>query len=81
MNYYFHETYHFLSKEPSMHSDNYNSSLLLPVSNKNRRYSHTFRPALIIITPAKDKIRLFDAATKKVKYKGTHDYVWILNNS
>jgi len=72
MNYYFHKTYHFSSKEPTMHSDNYISPLLLPVSNKNRRCSHTFRPFLIIIDPAKDKIRLFDAATKKVKYKGTH---------
>ena len=48
---------------------------------QNCRYSHTVRPAVIIINPAKDKIRLFDAATKKVKYKGTHDYAWILNNS
>lgn len=63
-----------------MHYDDYNPPLLLPVSNKNRQYYNTFTPALIIINPAKDKTRLFDAATKKVKYKGTHDYVWILNN-
>ena len=30
--------------------------------------------------PAQDKTRLFDAAIKKVKYEGTHDYVWTLNN-
>jgi len=81
MHYYLHKAYHSLSKEPAMHYDDYNPPLLLPVSNKNRRYSHTFRTALIMINPAKDKIRLFDVATKKVKYKGMHDYVWILNNS
>ena len=58
-----------------MHYDDYNPPLLLPVSNRNRWYSNTFTPALIIINPAKDKTGLFHAVTKKVKHKGTHDYV------
>ena len=69
MNYYSDGTYHSSLKEPTMHSDNYISPLLLPISNKNRLYFHTFRPFLIIIDPAKEKIRLFDAATKKVNIK------------
>jgi len=71
MNYYSDGTYHSSLKEPAMHPDNYISSLLLPVINKNRLYFHTFRPFLIIIDPAKDKIIIFGATTKG-KYKGTH---------
>lgn len=71
MNYYSDGTYHFSLKEPAIHSNNYISSLLLPVNNKNRLYFHTFRPFLIIIDPTKDKIILFGATTKG-NYKGMH---------